>query len=51
MGEVSPERGLLFLVYSDKRGLYIQLDGHPDVLKDIGHSPEDETQYFLCRQK
>ena len=51
MGEVSPERGLLFLVYSDKRGLYIQLDGHPDVLKDIGHSPEDETQYFLCGQK
>ncbi len=48
MGELEPDRGLLFLVYSDKQGLYIRLDGHPDVLNDIGHSPEDVTRYYMC---
>lgn len=48
IGEVEPSRGLIFLVYRGEKGLYIQLDGHPEVLKSIDRSPEDETRYARC---
>ena len=48
MGEVKKDRGLLFLVYGDERGPYIQLDGDPRILKDIGHSPGEKTRYYRC---
>jgi len=48
MGEVKPDLGLVFIVYGGERGLYIQLDGHPDAMKLIGRPPGDEAQYFMC---
>jgi len=48
MGKVKKDRGLLFLVYGDEQGPYIQLDGDPRILKGIGHSPGEETRYYRC---
>lgn len=48
MGQVKPNVGLLFLVYRDKRGRYLVLDGHPQVLRALGRRSNDPTRYYAC---